>query len=543
MQVRRNGGDAAAGGGRASLAIWAAVSLAALAPIFLIWIPPWYDYHNWVFQGRILADLAGHGPDAASAIRGSYSLAWWPVPNLATPLGIALLTAFVPSDVAGRIFLAISVLGFAYGYAYLVRSVQRRPTALEFLAVPFAFGYFFYKGYTSYLVALPLAFVAIGQVHRISLRERPDPTRGEIALLAALGAGQYLSHLLGWGVFMVVLAVYGLDLVARGHRWSAIRLWCSAVPAVAMLAVYAAVRQHEHNTSVILYAHMGLSNDKVISLAEPLMLFLRADPFPALVPVFWTNLVVLLALGGIVAANVDWRRSPSRPLLASGMALAFCALVIPFAAFSDLSRPDERFVLPAALIVVAALGIRSLTVVRGAGIAVVILLVIALHVVEDRRVSNATAQIEQATAATLPAGSRVLALTISDGPTHGGCSTTAYEPSIGAAALRWLDLRWLVGTPIRNATLLETSMLHQRSSALAAPGLTTDVVPRSAIRSETGLAARYARSYDYVEVFGCPEALTEVRTAFAGAYGLVTLGNYYEILRDRTPPAATAPVS
>src|SRR5207249_1344907 len=148
--------------------------------------------YQWLFQGHIVRDLlvgAGQGTESA---RSLYEVTHAPVTNLVSPVGIGLLNLFFALTTAGRIFLALCVLSFAYAFAYLVRSVQQRPTAIEFLGFPWAFGYFMYKGYDSYLFSLALAFVAIGWLHRSTvlspaLRLRSCPSRANLVILTLLG--------------------------------------------------------------------------------------------------------------------------------------------------------------------------------------------------------------------------------------------------------------------------------------------------------------------------------------------------------------------
>jgi len=66
--VERRADDAAEPAGsvprRAQLrvALWLALSVAAVLPIFLVLYAPLYDYYNWVYLGRIVADLLHAGP-------------------------------------------------------------------------------------------------------------------------------------------------------------------------------------------------------------------------------------------------------------------------------------------------------------------------------------------------------------------------------------------------------------------------------------------------------------------------------------------------
>src|SRR5204863_466841 len=123
---------------------WVILSLAAIIPFAAVEFPPLYDYYHWLFQAHVLKALLVGGAPSVEPVSVLYGFNWTPVPNLAAPISIALLHLLLPLSVAGRVFLALCVLLFAYGFAYLVRSIQRQPTAIEFLGLLWAFGYFMY---------------------------------------------------------------------------------------------------------------------------------------------------------------------------------------------------------------------------------------------------------------------------------------------------------------------------------------------------------------------------------------------------------------
>lgn len=513
------------------LALWLALSVAAVLPIFLVRYAPLYDYYNWVYQGRIVADLLHAGPDAYASAHRFYELNHTPTPNISAPIGIGLLTMMMSSDAAGRVFLAASVLLFAYGYAYLVRTMQGRPTVIELFGFPWAAGYFYYKGYESYLFSLPVAFIAIATLHRVYARRSAGPTVTELAGLTLLGAGLFLCHLVGWLVFAAALAVYGASFLRRGdQRWAA-QVAATTAPALAMLLIYTVTRMQDHTVASVYYRHLGFSVDKLVSMMDPLMLFLRADPFPSIVPLFPVNAAALALLALIVVVNVErWR--PSMPPFVAASMLAAGALVIPFANFSDLNRPDERLVLPALLIGLAALRWKAFSARRGAGLALVVAGIFAFHLAADTHASHLALRINDATAAVVPADATVLTLTINEGALHGGCTGNA-GPSTGPITLLWLDLRRLEHAPLRKVDLLETSLVRARSVDPVGPQLAVLPAWGDLLRSQPDLPAQLAAQYPWVEVFGCQSAVDEVTARFAGSYQRIAASDNYAVLSAR----------
>jgi hypothetical protein len=520
---------------RLRVALWLALSAVAVLPIFLVSYAPLYDYYNWVYQGRIVADLLHAGPDTYASAHRFYSLSRTPVPNSAAPFAIGVLTMMMSSEMAGRVFLAVCVLLFAFGYGYLVRTMQGRPTVMELFGFPWAAGYFYYKGYESYLISLPVAFIAIARLHRMYSRHSSEATWAEMAGISLLGAALFACHLVGWLVFAVALIVYGALLIQRGDRRNAGRLASSAAPALVMLAFYTASRMQNHTVASVYYRHLLFSVDKGVSMVDPMTLFLRADPFSQLVPLFPVNAAALVLLALVVAVNMERPRWPVMPASLTAIVLAGCALLIPFANFSDLNRPDERLVLPALLIGLAAVPWKAFSARRGASLAIVVAGIFAFHLAADTHASRLAGRISDATTAAVPADATVLTLTINEGPLHGGCGSGA-GPTIGPMSILWLELRRLDGMPLRQVDLLETSLLRARTVDPGEPQLAVMPYWIDGVRSHPTLAAQLAAQYPYVEVFGCQGSVDEVKARFAGSYHQIAAGDNYAVLA--TPGAA-----
>jgi hypothetical protein len=77
---------------------------------------------------------------------------------------------------------------------------------------------------------------------------------------------------------------------------------------------------------------------------------------------------------------------------------------------------------------------------------------------------------------------------------------------------------------------METSLVIPRfdPATQGADLLVTQMTPEEVRAAPLG--ARYAATYPYVEVFGCPADLDTAQRAFAPQYGTVTQGSYYAVL-------------
>ncbi len=89
---------------------------------------PFYDYYQWLFQGHVVAVLLFGADPGSGAIADAYSLSPVPVPNLAAPVVIGLLDTVLPIEVAGQVFVVVTVLGFACAFGHsCARSSSGRP--------------------------------------------------------------------------------------------------------------------------------------------------------------------------------------------------------------------------------------------------------------------------------------------------------------------------------------------------------------------------------------------------------------------------------
>ena len=498
-------------------AAWLLLSAATVVVLCSTGFLPFYDYYQWLFQGHVVAVLLFGADPGSGAIADAYSLSPVPVPNLAAPVVIGLLDTVLPIEVAGRVFVVVTVLGFACAFGHLVRTIQQRPTAVEFLGFPWAMGFFLYKGYLSYAFGLAVMFLLVAMLHRLTDRPAGDHRRTLLAV-AGVGVLLYLSHLLAWIMGGLAVLVHAIVLARQGRRRTAGQLVAAQLPA-AVLAVWYLLAEHG-GSGITLYPSW---QDKAIALTETLQFFLRSDPFPPALPLFWVNVALALAFAGIVLARLDVRAIgtavSTRPVLWLSAALAAVALLLPISTVNDLIKPDERFVAPALLLAAAALPYRPgrlRVTALGPALAAA---VVALHLVEYVDVGQRIAQVDAATDAAVPAATDVLDLTV---PSRYGCDPAA-GPVTGVPVLKWFAVdHALEGGPAR-VNVEETSLVHARRSAppdatvltLDVPDVATAVLPATT---------------PYVEVVACPADLAAVRQVLAPRYRSIAGGDTYAIL-------------
>jgi hypothetical protein len=509
--------------------IWLVLSVATIGMLYSSHFFPFYDYYQWLFQGHVVSDLL-FGADPGFA--GVYSLDPVPVPNLAAPLGIGALNALLPIEAAGQLFVVLTVLGFVGSFGHLVRTLQGRPTAIEYVGFLWAPGFYLYKGYLSFLVGLALMFVLVAALHR-AVADRSGPGRASLLLLllASVGVVLYLSHLLAWGIGVLAVLLHALVLARTGRSRRAVLLLGTLLPGVGLATWYVAA---EHGgTGVVLYQSWF---DKAISLTETLQFFLRLDPFPPAFPIFWVNVLLALAFAALVLFQLDRTALRaalgSRPVLWLAGLLVVIALVLPISMVNDLIKPDERFVMPALLLAVAALPYRASPPYRAfrpavTGLAgLLVAAVLGLHVVEYVDVGPRIARVDAATDATVPAGAPLLYLTI---PSRYGCKASA-GLSVGVPVLKWFGVDYAIETGQDRINVEETSVV--RADGPTGGGVTVLAPALSEVR---GAVMPVAGDYPYVQAIACPSDLAGIQQALAPTYRPIAQGDGYTILRRVAP--------
>ena len=506
------------------LAIWMVLSVLALLPLLVTRFPPLTDYVQWVFQGYLFERLINGG--AGDAVQQYYHVSLVPVPNAVAPVAIGLLQLWlVPAD-AGRVFLAVSVLVFSYGFGFLVRTLQRRPTVLELLGFPWAYGYFLYWGFVSYVLALGLALLGVGLLHH--LRVQPAHRRAGVgyAGLALFSMVVYLCHLFGWAVLTLTALLYALQSLTAGKRREAGAIVLMLLPSFLLLIAYAMAGGGNGTTE--LYPSLI---DKGLAIASPLFLFLRTDPFPAPFPVMPLNALCGLLLMAVLVGH--WQRravgETQRPVLASAGALLLGAVLVPFNWFGGLVAPDNRLILPAVLLGVAALPGKPWRLSSGLCTAAVVVLILGLHTVQFARTGARLAAVQTATAAAIPPAGSVLLLTIHDPPVRAACQTGRL-PSLGAPVLDWFGLYRLMAIGGTRSSIFDSSIIVPTARSSAAPELTITQVRPSGVQAVLGSRANLVARFGTIEAFGCQEALQTVQSVLTPAYHVRARGDGYEVL-------------
>ncbi len=187
------------GGFAPTFAILFALLLAlSCVPLLLTALPPLLDYPNHLARMYLLPHL----PDAALA--RYYIVQWAPMPDLAMDGIVPYLARIMPLEWAGKLFIVLIFLLLAGGAAVIHRTVFGRWSLWPLLAFLLLYTRLLLWGFMSFLFGSGLALLAFAGW--IALGRRHWLLRLVLGTVFALAI--YLSHLLAFGMYAVMIAAY-----------------------------------------------------------------------------------------------------------------------------------------------------------------------------------------------------------------------------------------------------------------------------------------------------------------------------------------------
>ena len=312
------------------------------------------DAPMWISEaGLVQAFFQGHLPGDCQFVAAL-------PPNALSQGVIALLCAFLPAELAGRIYIVACVALFAAALVYLCRARgdAARPVALC-CCLPLCVGYPLFHGFLNYMAAVPALCWGIG----VLLRNPAGHGRRRTGVLLVMPLLTYLCH--GTAVGMWAVLVF-MHVIIKRDRAVALPALLGFVPVLWLIAAYVGQR-HGEGAGVLWTSGSGLATI-VYRLRSPLRFF---SVFPGFEPTVddpalgllapWLMVVNVVYAVGLSAYGLRWawraRRDPDpgeRWLSSSLLMLAGLFLVMPHDV-AKMLNPAERLLIPAACLAAAGL--------------------------------------------------------------------------------------------------------------------------------------------------------------------------------------------
>jgi hypothetical protein len=525
----------------------ATLALASILPLFAVRFLPFFDYPHWVYQANIIA----HYPE----FRQWYTLNWMPVPNLGSTLPLLALTPIFGPELGAKILVAGYACGMILAFAYLARGIAGAPTGYELLGSIVVYNYFFYNGFLSYIVGLPVLLAVLG----VLVRTPSQPSRAQVAIVSLLSIIAYLCHLFVWIpiVFYLMTTVF----VTRTHR--PILLLSQALPGFLLLAYVLQKRD-----SIPTQYYDSLAN-KLFSIVGPNLPFQRVDPFAAPIPILLLNIVILSFIGLLfiralyksLSGNappmpvlgtdgrgqarkgsrleaflrVGLRSSASHSassLLIVCIGLLVAAVTLPFTWFGGMGAVDQRFVFTAYVILLAGLGAAATTRFRQSFAMPLALSVLLAHTIAFIAAGNQLRMVHDAIRAR-PRDASVFVAALRHPPMYGSCeSPNILNAGSGIFALQWFPLYDAVERGGAIASSFGTAALQPASTAgypMAFGQFQTEEERNRLVVD----SADMSNTYDYLFLFGCPQDVHPIEAKLRSRFVLVDEGRYYAIIKLR----------
>lgn len=442
-------------------------------------------------------------------------------------------------ELSGKLFFLLSSVVFVGGASYAIRSVQGRPTAIEYLPLAWVYDRYVYDGILNYHLSVGICLLAIGYLHRSTRGGQEAPPSRALAALACLGVATYLSHILGWLCLCLGVATYSCAVCLRRRNLDGFRAVASMLPAGCLLGWYLLGRSGP--VHVVLYPSLAT---KMYTWAPVFLLFFRLEPFGIQPPVpLALNLAALGTMASLVV-GLAARRSARQarpvfdpPCAASALACLVCAALIPFYLFAGMGPPDARFLQPAMWLGVACVRYRPVTRRHLSLVVALVTLVWAVNLTQFARVQPLLAEAFDKLRAAIPADARVYSVSLRS-PPHSlrdavrGRSLADF--TVGLPMLDYFDLYRFMHEEQYDADLgmFAVGLLRARPSARP-PQLALHVLPRTDLEASADAVMAGAATYDFVELFGDADDIRLVGALLASQFRPAAEGTNFLLLARR----------
>lgn len=181
---------------------FALVTAANMLPFVATRFFPSMDGPAHLANANIINQLLFHGNDLFHSF---FEINPEPVPNWTGHLVISLLSLVMPAFLAEKVLIVTLLTGIPYAFRKLLTGISPANSLLSFLIFPFTHSMFFIYGFFNFCIAI--LFFLITLQFWLSRKDRRW-TVGSILLTFLLVSVTYFSHVVVFGVLLILIAVY-----------------------------------------------------------------------------------------------------------------------------------------------------------------------------------------------------------------------------------------------------------------------------------------------------------------------------------------------
>ncbi len=319
-------GAAHAGGALRVAAAYLALTALTLSPLLWASVPPLVDYPNHLARMWILAQN-GAVPELAS----NYAVDWRLLPNLGMDLVVPALTQIMPLDVAGRAFIALTMLSLLAGTATLHRVLHGRAGLWPLSALLFLYNAALFWGFLNCLFGIGMFLLAFSGW----IASRYWQPAWRIVAFAGVASLLLVVHLFAFCLYGLAVGSYelGRRIAVRDCSLRAALSLCADglqfVPGLLLWIVSLS------NFEVASYTRYGDAAAKAYALQAPFAFGPTAAPFDRLLLVLALGFIII----GIVARAIELAPEMRLPLVAMALASAAMPTWLSSSWLSDIRLP------------------------------------------------------------------------------------------------------------------------------------------------------------------------------------------------------------
>lgn len=311
-----------------------------LAPLLLVQNPPLHDYMFHIARIHILTHW-----QMSPALQTHYVVGSFILPNIAFDVIAVLLAHIMPLELAGRVFIGLTLALQLSGCMALYRTLQGRYGLWPLVVGLFLYNWIFLFGFLNYLFGVGVLLWATAIWLNLAVNSSMS-----VKLLwgTALSLTLFFSHLIAWGLFAVIVAGYEIQravpMLHQQRTQALLNLLIGASIFIAPIGLFFV-------SSTAAEASNKTSHSLVNLLRTPLI-FVRAllsgDYLIDLVSVG----TIVVCLGILIGRG---RLIVARPMVLPVILLVLCFLAIPHELFGGWGA-DTR--IPVVIMFVLIAGIR-----------------------------------------------------------------------------------------------------------------------------------------------------------------------------------------
>ncbi len=320
----------------AALAFAAAYTV-YLFPLLLVQNPPLHDYMFHIARIHILAHWQASPDLQAHYVVGSFLL-----PNIAFDVVAVLLARVMPLELAGRVFIALTLALQLSGCMALYRVLHGRYGLWPLVAGLFLYNWIFLFGFLNYLFGVGLLLWAAAAWIGLAAGSGAG---AKLLWGTALSLALFFSHLIAFGLFALIVAGYEIQRAVpmlRRQRAEALRnLLVGASIFVAPIILFLA--------SPTAGEAGNKTSHSLINLLRTPPIFVRAL-LSGDYPIDFVSVAAASAALGILIAR--GRLAVARPMALPVVLLGVCFLAIPHELFGGWGA-DTRIPLVIVLVLIA----------------------------------------------------------------------------------------------------------------------------------------------------------------------------------------------